>query len=381
MGPFSTHRFLMRAALSAAHIFAWLFVFQYFFVVSGDMVYSLVSLALSYATAQIVAILLTPLTARRVRHGIRGMLVNALLSLSAAFAILAASFSGFLGSVPLGIVCFAVCMGLYRALYWIPYELASKKYPSTRVLEIVLALIPAVSGYVMTLSSSAPLLVLSIASFVSLIAIIPVYAIKNTQEGFSWHYRNTFRHLFTRTHRQPLLQALCNGFEGAALLVLWPAAVLVLLNWSYVALGLVLSATAMCTLAARLFIKPLDARMQSPIVLSALTFSGWILRGTVAAPFSIVLVDTYYRSGSGISQRGVDLITSEQTADSNSYIDEFTALKDMGQGIGRVLFCLLLFVLSPLFSFAVLALVLFAAAAIVAVLSIMISHTISKHAF
>lgn len=381
MGPFTTHRFLMRVALAAAHIFAWLFIFQYYFVVSTNLSHAVVATALTYALAQVIAILLTPLTARRLRHGIRGMIVNALLALSAAFAILAVAFSGLLGSVPLGITLFALCMGIYRALYWIPYELAAKKYSSTRSTELVVALIPAISGYVMMQSASAPLYVLALASLISLAAIVPVYAIRNTQEGFSWGYRETFRHLFTTAHRKPLIQALCNGFEGAALLILWPIAILVLLKWSYLALGLVLSATYMCTLVARMFIKPLDSHIQSPIILSALTASGWFLRGSVAAPFSIVLVDAYYQSGSGISQRGVDVITAEQSADSNSYIDEFTALKDMGQGFGRILFCLLLFVLAPLFNFAMLALVLFGATALVAVFSIGISRSVTKQAF
>lgn len=381
MGPFSTHRFLTRVALSSAHIFAWLFVFQYFFVVTNSLLQSLVAAALSYALAQTIAVLLTPFTARRLRHGIRGMLVNALLALSAAFAVLAIAFSGELGSIPVGIVVFAICMGLYRSLYWIPYELASKKYSESKWSELLLALVPAIAGYAISHSAAAPLYVLAFASLVALVAIIPVYSFKNTHEGFSWKYRETFRHLFTKAHRLPLLQAICNGFEGATLLLLWPIAVFVLLDWSYFALGLVLSATYVCTIVARMFIHPVHKRMQTPILLSILTVSGWMLRGTVAAPISIVLVDTYYQSGSGISQRGVDMLTSEQSADSNSYIDEFTALKDMGQGIGRILFCLLLFVLASFFSFASLALVLFGAAALVAVLSITISRTAAKHAF
>ena len=182
------------------------------------------------------------------------MLVNALLALSAAYAILAIGFSGALGSVPFAIVLFSVAMGLYRALYWIPYELAAKKHARTRAMEIAIAFIPAVSGYAMTLSPSAPILVLAGSSLLVLTAIIPVYMFKNTQEGFSWTYRQTFRHLFTHSHRRPLIQAICNGFEGAALLLLWPIAVLVLLKWSYAALGLVLTATYLLTILARSFI-------------------------------------------------------------------------------------------------------------------------------
>lgn len=381
MGPFATHRFLTRAALSAVNVFSWLFIFQYFFVMSGDVLHALVATAGSYALAQTIAILVTPYTARRLRHGIRGMLVNALLSLSGAYAILAIGFSGLLGSVQAAIVMFAIAMGLYRALYWIPYQLAAKKHARNRMMDIVLAFVPAVSGFAMTLAPSAPILVLAFASFITLVAILPVYMFKNTHEGFSWSYRGTFRHLFTHSHRKPLIQAICNGFEGAALLLLWPIAVLVLLKWSYAALGLVLTATYLLTIFARSIISKYHKHTERRAVLSVLTVTGWMLRGTVAAPLSIILVDTYYQSGSGISQRGVDLLTAEQSADSNSYVDEFTALKDMGQGIGRIAFCLLITFLAPFFGFATLALLLFALTAIVAVYSIAMSRSTVKHAF
>lgn len=380
MGPFALHRFLVRAALSAAHIFAWLFVFQYFYVVSGSHLDALVAAVFSYALAQIMAILLTPYAARRLRNGIRGMLVNALLALAMAFAVLSVAFSGALGSIPIGIVLFAISIGVYRALYWIPYELAASKHASARWSELALALVPACAGYALSLSGPAPIYVLAAASCIALLAIIPAYAFKNTHEGFSWKYRETFHHLFTKSHRMPLAQAVCNGFEGATLLLLWPIAVFVLLSWSYFVLGLVLSATYVCTIVARMFINPVHKHIQTPILLSVLSVSGWMLRGTVAAPISIVLVDTYYQSGSGIAQRGVDSLTAEQSADSHSYIDEFTALKDMGQGIGRILFCILVFALSLVVSFAVLAILMFAAAGVVAVISIALSRTATKRA-
>lgn len=381
MGPFSTHRFLTRLSLSAAHIFAWLFIFQYFYVFSGVLLDSLTATAISYAFSQIVAILIMPLAARRLRHGVRGMLVNALLSLATAYAILALAFAGLLGSIPLGILCFALCMGLYRALYWMPYEVASKKSRGGPTHEVLLSFVPALAGYGIAFSSSAPILVLAAASLVALVAIIPLYAMRNTQEGFSWQYRETFHHLFTSTHRKPLIQAICHGFEGAALLLLWPIAILVLLDWSYAMLGIVISITYLCSIIAKRLLARVHTHVRTPLVLSVLTFSGWMLRGTVAAPISIVLVDSYFQSGSGIAERGVDLLTMEQSADSNTYIDEFTALKDMGQGIGRVIFCFTLFVLAPFFTFATLALTLFFVAAAFAVLSIVISRTVTKHAF
>lgn len=381
MGPFASHRFLTRVALSGAHTLAWLFIFQYFYVFSGSLVRSLTGVALTYALTQTIGVLCTPLFARRLRRGVRGMLVNALLYVASAFAILAAGFSGVLGSIGAGVLFFSIAMGLYRALYWIPYEIASHARARGGMTEIVVSLVPALAGWYVSTSPQAPVVALALASVLSLLAIVPLYFIRNTQEGFSWRYRETFHNLFKRSHRVPLIQAVLNGFEGAALLLLWPIAMLVLLGWSYASLGVVLSITFLATMLVRHFIGGTTRTFRSPVLLSVLTVSGWFLRGTVAAPFSMVLVDTYFQSGSGVTTRGIDLLTAEQSADSNSYVDEFTALKEMGQGLGRIGFCLLVAILSFIPSFAILVLTLFTCAALFAVVSIALSSKAARRAF
>jgi hypothetical protein len=382
MGPlFATHRFLTRVALSSIHVFAWLFLFQYFYVFHGSLGRALVSVASAYALTQVLSILITPITAWRLRHGIRGMLVNALLSLAGAFAMLAAAFSGMFPSVAFGILGFCALMALYRALYWIPYEIAAKKAPRSYWIEGAAALVPALSGIYLMSSPVAPIIALSVASLVALMAIIPLYAMKNTHEGFSWGFRETFRHLFTRSHRAPLIRAICNGFEGAALLLLWPITVLVLLDWSFALLGIVLSFTLLCSMLARILLERHRAHIQTPVIHSVMTLSGWILRGTVAAPFAVVLVDASYHTGSGSSERGVDLLTYEQSSDSNTYIDEFTALKDIGQGIGRILFCGSVVLLGALLSFGSLVLTLFFLAGVVAVISVGLAKFSVRHSF
>jgi hypothetical protein len=131
----------------------------------------------------------------------------------------------------------------------------------------------------------------------------------------------------------------------------------------------------------RALLDRLHPHVQTPVIHSVLTVTGWMLRGTVAAPIALVLVDTYYQSGSGVAQRGVDLLTSEQTADSNSYVDEFTALKDMGQGIGRVIFCVGVVFFATYLSFALLSLTMFVLAGAVAVISIALTRHAVRHAY
>src|SRR3989344_7989559 len=118
------HRVPLRGARSATQVYAWIFIFQFFYVRYGSIAEGVASVVLTYALTQVVTILLTPWTARTLRHGFRRLMVYAVLCLAAAFTVLSASFAGYIGGFGWGIGLFAVLMGAYRAFYWVPYEVA-----------------------------------------------------------------------------------------------------------------------------------------------------------------------------------------------------------------------------------------------------------------
>lgn len=345
------HRLLLRAALSGAQVFAWIFVFQFFYVRSGDMAQAIASLALTYALTQVITILVTPWAARRVRYGFRRLLVYAVIFLAGAFAALAASFAGYLGPLGWGIGLFAMCMGIYRGLYWVPYEVAlipgqaggqesgsSSRWGSST--EIFIALMPAIVGLALTMGPISPIVLLCGATVLVLLALVPLSFMRDVREGFLWGYRQTFHEFFAYTRRRMTLEAVMNGIEGAALLFLWPLVIFVLLSWSYPMLGIVLSVTYLVGLTLRgLFRAPLS-RASSPI-LALLAASAWVMRLTVGGAVGVILVDTYFYVGSRPKSRGIDMHTFEQAADNATFVDEHTALKEMGLGFGRLFVALL----------------------------------------
>ncbi len=370
----TAHRFLLRLALAAAHVFAWIFVFHYAYASSGDTLQALVAVVLAYALAQVIAVLATPYAAKQLRRGARLLLVRATLFASIAFGLLAAGIGGVLGSIDLAIVGFAAFMGLYRAWYWIPYSVQSRgRIHFAWWQEIILALAPAVAGLALAASPLSAVVLLAIASVLMLVSIAPLYTVQDTHEGFSFSYRQTFHELFAWQRRVPLSQAVCNGFEAAALLLLWPVIIFTLVGWSYATLGLVLSLTFAVTIIVRMLLKRFGWGVRSPVVHSALTLSAWVLRGTVAAPLAIIFVDTYYYAA-GTPPRGVDARSFEQAADNHTFVDELTALKEMGQGIGRTLFALIVFFLATITTFPFVVLTMFALAALAAVSSILLTR-------
>jgi hypothetical protein len=367
----SLHRTLVRVALSAGHVFAWVFIFQYFYVRYGSLDAGLSSTLLTYALSQVTTVLLTPLFASFVRYGFKRLLIYSTLLLSTAFAVLAVSFAGYLGTVEWGIGLFAACLGLYRALYFVPYALSKELLPgrTNYFREFAVAFAPLVAG--LALSAGPAALVALPASLAALLAlsILPLLTLPDVREVYSWGYRQTFHELFARSRVRTLLGTLMSGVEGAALLLLWPLLVFMLLNWSYTMLSFVLSSTFVLALVLRTLLARPVSRMSMPTA-ALVNASAWLMRLSVGGALGVVLVDTYFYVGSRPKRRSLDMHTLEQSADNSTYVDENTALKEMGLALGRTLLCLLAVVLLGLVSVPFTFLILFVLTALAAAYSV-----------
>ena len=341
------HRLFVRTGLMVS-VFAWIFIFQYFYVRTGSIRYALAGTALSYALMQDITLLLTPASARGLRNGTRRLIVLGIIFAVVGFSTLALAFSGSLGAqIGLGVLAFAICMGMYRSLYWVSYEVdASRVAPAKRrylTQELFLAFVPACAGIALTLGYPAPVWVLFVAAALILFAIVPLLRVPDVHEGFSWGYIKTFRELFTSRHRTMVLASIFDGIAGAALLLFWPIAVFLIVGWSYAMLGTILTATFLVVLFSHRYIRSLirSSRFHdSVIVQAALAASSWIFRLTVASPIGVVLVDSYFYTGTPIRGTGIDPFAHDQAADRGLYVDELTALKEIGLSIGKILICL-----------------------------------------
>lgn len=352
------HRFFLRVALAGATVFAWIFVFQYFYLVSPDAAYALARTALLYALSQTITCLATPYTARLLHYGSRRTIIFALLAASVGFVFLGGAFGGYFGvSIAGGIIVFAFALGLYRALYWIPYEIELGEVTRTSrgmniPSELFVALAPLGAGLFITTSGEAPMLVLFLAAILILVSILPLSGAREVRERFSWGYRETFAHFLGRENREFVTKALLEGMSGAALLLLWPIAVFLIVGWSYGMLGIVLSFTFLVAIFARTLVRRFLRRVrvhESRWINALLAISPWLLRLVVATPLSIVLVDSYFYT-TAPARQGIDPYVFEQSSDGGSFVDEYTALKEMGLTIGRVVTCVVAAALALLIS-------------------------------
>jgi hypothetical protein len=285
----SLHRLLMRFSSAATSAFLWVFIFEYF-AVRTTIGHALVSTALLYALSQTTTILLVPFALKRLRGGMRRALVYGTLLQAAAFVFLGALLGGIF---PHGLTAIALLFGAYRALYRVPYavEYAALAGASTPglFLEIALALVPLIAGMSLVVSAVPPAQLFFAAASLALLSLVPISFVPNVYEAFSWGYQETFAHLAAPENRRLLLSSVGKGLQGCALFFAWPLVLLFIFAGSLVGLGAAFSATLLFVLLFR-------------------------------ASNRRVLVEDH--------------------ADGGTFLDEYTALKEIGMGLGRILLCI-----------------------------------------
>jgi len=357
---------MMRIALASLSVFAWLFTFQLFFALSGDVVYSFIRTVLLYALSQTTVLLLTPYALRRLRHGMReGMLLGVVWAVGAC-AALSGVFAGIFGtSYASGLVLFALFIGAYRSYYRIPYraEVSHAHEGIPRVSEeLLIALMPLVCSIWLIASATLVIFLFAIGTCIA-ISIVPILFMKDVYEHFPWGYEETFSKLFAIEHRQALLFGVVGGVQSAVLFIVWPLALLLLFGWSYLSVGFFLSCTLLMLLLVRLLLKkPVP---HSALLRGSLAASAWILRVFVVSAPAAIAVDTYlYTVAPGYSHG--DPATREYHSDAGHYLDHLTVLKEMSNALGRVWLAITAASLAVLITFPRLFLVLFLIAALFA---------------
>jgi hypothetical protein len=376
----------MRLGFAAANAFAWIFIFQYFSMFDNVHV-ALARTAFLFALVYTISCLVTPYAAGRLRNGMKKGIVFGVVIACAAFVLLGASFQGLFGQwYIVGIVAFAILLGVYRALYWVPYtveshDLQTPARPNVFRNEIIIAVLPALAGIALTWRMLAPAWLLFIAGAYIILSLVPLARVPDVYERFSWKYRETFAELFARRRRHMLLRAICDGMQSTALFLLWPIAIFLIVGSSYLRMGTVLSLAFLLALALRRPMRMFMHRVHIhdvSLFYATVAASAWIGRVLVASPFTIVFVDTYFHIGTA-GREGMDMLSLEQSADGGSYLDEYTALKEIGLGFGRILMSVIAAILSLTFSISISLLVSFLIAAIAAGISMWIVHRSVSH--
>ena len=250
-----------------------------------------------YALSEITTIIATPIALRYIAGSmLRGVVFGTVL-LGLTYAYIGALA---LGLFPHGVATIGVLFGLYRALYRVPYTVERAAAGEVRphlASEFMLALMPLAAGFALSLGWPFFSLVF-LSSILAVVALGPLALIPTVRDRYSWGYRETFRQLLHESNASLVFYSLLEGAKGIIFVVLWPLALFLLGVPSPALLGALVSATLLVTLLTR-------------------------------------------------SRKAMLIL--ELRADGGSYIDEYTALKEMGASLGRAVLCCAIAVIAALF--------------------------------
>lgn len=338
----NAHRFFSRVSLLLGGVFVWIFVLSYCFGITHSIPLAFAGAALVYAISQIVVLACTPLAAAHMHNAPQSM-VWAMLSLASSYILLGSLFEIPFGAGPAwGVACFALLHGLYRAFYWIPYTIEQERAPTPFPLlyEIIICYAPLFAGLTLITQPFPAVRILFGAAVFALCSTLPAFFLPRLKETFSWSLSETFTRLFAREYRSKLLHSILAGIEGAVLFFIWPIAAFIILEFSFPSLGLVYSITLLCILALREWYQRIARRLElheAPLLHSITRLGAWVGRAASGAPITMILVNTFSFVTAPTQGITSDPFTLDQYADGGHFLDEYTALKEMGIAIGKLL--------------------------------------------
>lgn len=325
---YSLHRPLVRLSLALSSVFAWILIAGIF---AGD----LIPVAFLFVLSAFTTFIVTPLSSRLVGRGLVHtiMIGGALLALAAV--MLAFGLSELVPGIGIaGAIGYALTLGLYRAVYWVPYRAdaaLSGPFHITFFAELVAALCPLFAGYLIALYGGAWVMWFS-AAFATL-SLFALAGSADVYERFSWNYHETLSALFSPLYRRAFLISVIEGAEAAGLFFVWPLSVYVLTGRNVILTGSIFSITLLGLIGMRLLMRYLRAsEVRVPgYIPPVVGVSSWLMRMSAASPLSIILIDAFH--GFGRSTRGEE--EADYLHEAARYLDEVSALKEMGLALGR----------------------------------------------
>ncbi len=304
--------------------------------------------AVVYGCVALLTFFLTPFVGNLMQGGVRSVMTAGSLSYAFALSILGLLFVQGEPSLPailLGLFGFALFMALYRVLYFVPYSLAEHAHRArSAVFELLIALLPAGAGFMIISYPHGYFVLFTMSVILALMSLVPLASIDNVYERFSWRYGTVMQSFVAHSHRRLVSGTILDGFHGAGLLFLWPIAAFLLLAWSYPRTGMVLTITLLVLIAFREWMH--RARLRHDRALRFVALSSWVVRFSAFSPVTIILADVMYHATAPRRAHGADLMIGEHQADEGLYVDEYTALKEMGIALGKFLFALTTIVLT-----------------------------------
>jgi len=273
------------------------------------------------------------------------------LVVSGAFSVLSYTMLYYLASGSVGwlLGCLLVSNIMYFVFHWVPMHVDITEFTSERSrgwsISLTLAAAslfgvvgPILSGFVITHAGYQTLFVVAL---LLLIASTVGYAfIPKVQEHFDWSGKETWAHFCSPNIRHFVLAEFANGAEMVVNIVIWPIFLYEILRGDVLEIGAVSTIIVAATVIIQLLLgKYLDqsggAKGRTLKAGSVLHAIGWILKIFVLSATHVFFVGLYHNVVRIFTTTSYKTILYDLTADQGHYVDEFSALREIAQHLGR----------------------------------------------
>ncbi|MBI5369915.1 MFS transporter [Candidatus Uhrbacteria bacterium] len=188
---------------------------------------------------------------------------------------------------------------------------------------------------------------------ISFLSIIPLFFVPERRVRYEFGYLESLRKLFSKKFRAMSFSMMALGAENIVASVVWPIFLFSLFRGSYLEVGGVTAAIIVISLVLEMVVGKETDRMRAGFMIKWGTWIyalGWVAKGIVSTLTGVFAASTFHSFSSIVVHTPLDALTYQQAADSGHYIDEYTVLREMSLGIGRVVMLLLLIPLTTSFS-------------------------------
>lgn len=340
------NRLIMLLGGSLTGLFFVIYVYQELGGINGVLYYSLLSYGLMIITTPLGAMVMSKI-------GQRNSLIISLPFLAAFYL--------FLIKLPVDPVLYIhltlASIIIYKSLYWAPFNTDFAKYSTKKSRGSAVAVLSSIS-YV--ISIAAPILsalilthydytvLFSIVLILNGLSVLPLIALHDETEHYSWSFSETYRQLFRPANRKLFFSFMADGAENMVGVMIWPVFLFQLLNGQYLSVGILSSVIMLVSIFVQMGVGRLVDKGNRNSMLkigTALYSLGWIFKIFVTTALQVFIASIYHNFALILLRTPFDSIMYEKHADQGSYVDEYTVLREIALGIGRVLMIAVLFLL------------------------------------
>ncbi|MBI2475003.1 hypothetical protein HYV69_01115 [Candidatus Uhrbacteria bacterium] len=246
--------------------------------------------------------------------------------------------------------------------YWSPYHIDFAKFSDANhrgkqlgmyygLQEAISILTPITAAFILTRFGY------KMNFFVGLLltaaSIIPLFFVSKYKVTYEFGYFESFRKLFSKKYIAMTLSMAALGAENIVGVIVWPIFLFSVFQGNYLEVGFATAVIVVISMIVELIVGRQIDRLTARKMLkfgSWIYALGWIAKGFVQTITGVFAASTFHSFGSIMMRMPLDTMSYQQAADSGHYIDEFTVLREMAIGIGRVVILIILIPVTMNFS-------------------------------